>query len=44
MHMAQLVAVLAAGAFVLMTCIRAANRHYHLIHPDLHLEGFSRRF
>lgn len=26
------------GAFVGVACIRSANRHYHLLHPDLHLE------
>jgi hypothetical protein len=38
MSLALIAAVLAAGAMVLVACIRAANRHYHLIHPDLHLE------
>jgi hypothetical protein len=23
---------------VAVACIRSANRHYHLIHPELHLE------
>ena len=41
MSLANKAAVLAAGAFVLMACIRAANRHYHLIHPGLHLEESS---
>jgi hypothetical protein len=26
---------------VLVACIRSANRHYHLIHPELHLESSS---
>jgi hypothetical protein len=38
MTMALLVALLAAGAIVGVACIRAANRHYHLIHPELNLE------
>jgi len=38
MSLALLAAVLAAGAMVLVACIRSANRHYHLIHPELHLE------
>jgi hypothetical protein len=38
MSLALLVAVLAAGTMVLVACIRSANRHYHLIHPELHLE------
>jgi hypothetical protein len=37
--LALLAAILAAGMMVLVACIRAANRHYHLIHPDLHLES-----
>ena len=39
MSLALLAAVLAAGAMVLVACIRSANRHYHLIHPELHLEN-----
>ena len=39
--LALLAAVLAAGAMVLVACIRSANRHYHLIHPELHLETSS---
>jgi hypothetical protein len=39
--LALLVAVLAAGTMVLVACIRAANRHYHLIHPEAHLETNS---
>jgi hypothetical protein len=38
MTLALLAAMLAAGAFVAVACIRSANRHYHLIHPELHLE------
>jgi len=32
-------AFLAAGAMLLVASIRAANRHYHLTHPDLQLES-----
>jgi hypothetical protein len=38
MSLAMTTAFLAAGAMVLVACIRSANRHYHLTHPDLHLE------
>lgn len=38
MNLALLSAFVAAGAFVAVACIRSANRHYHLIHPELHLE------
>jgi len=38
MTLALLVALMAAGAFVGVACVRSANRHYHLLHPDLHLE------
>ena len=41
MSLALLAAVLAAGAMVSVACIRSANRHYHLIHPELHLEEAS---
>ena len=41
MSLALLAAVLAAGAMVSVACIRSANRHYHLIHPELHLEAAS---
>ena len=34
-------ALLAAGAFVAVACIRSANRHYHTMHPELHLEMSS---
>jgi hypothetical protein len=39
MTLALLVTLLAAGAMVSVACIRSANRHYHLIHPELHLEN-----
>ena len=38
MTLALLAALVAAGAMVAVACIRSANRHYHLIHPELHLE------
>ncbi|HET6597895.1 MAG TPA: hypothetical protein VFG81_19875 [Anaerolineales bacterium] len=38
MSLALLAAVLAAGTMILVACIRSANRQYHLIHPELHLE------
>jgi len=41
MSLALLAAVLAAGATVAVACIRASNRHYHLLHPELHLETSS---
>jgi hypothetical protein len=41
MSLALLAAVLAAGAMIAVACIRSANRHYHLIHPELHLEMSS---
>ena len=41
MSLALLAAAFAAGAMVTVACIRAANRHYHLIHPELHLETSS---
>jgi hypothetical protein len=41
MSLALLAALLAAGATVAVACIRASNRHYHLIHPELHLETDS---
>jgi hypothetical protein len=37
--LAQLTAVLAAGLFVMAALFRATNRHYHLMHPELNLEG-----
>jgi hypothetical protein len=41
MSLALLAAVLAAGITVTVALIRSANRHYHLIHPELHLENSS---
>ncbi len=41
MSLALLAALLAAGATVAVACIRASNRHYHLLHPELHLENSS---
>ncbi len=38
MNLALLAALVAASAFVAVACIRSANRHYHMIHPELHLE------
>jgi hypothetical protein len=38
MTLALLAAFIAAAMFVGVACIRSANRHYHLIHPELHLE------
>jgi hypothetical protein len=39
MNLALLASFAAACAFVMIACIRASNRHYHLIHPELHLES-----
>ncbi len=39
MSLALLATVLAAGLAVAVACIRSANRHYHLLHPELHLEN-----
>jgi hypothetical protein len=41
MSLALLAAVFAAGITVAVAFIRSANRHYHLIHPELHLEHAS---
>lgn len=41
MSLALLAALLSAGTAVLVACIRSANRHYHLDHPELHLENSS---
>lgn len=41
MSLALLAAVLAAGLTVVVALIRSANRHYHLLHPELHLENSS---
>ena len=38
MTLALLAALIAAGAMVGVACIRSANRHYHVIHPELNLE------
>jgi hypothetical protein len=38
MTLSLLAALLAALAFVTVACIRSANRHYHIMHPELHLE------
>jgi len=38
MSLALPVAALAAGAIVAVACIRSANRHYHIIHPELNLD------
>lgn len=39
MDLALLASIAASCAFVAVACIRSANRHYHLTHPDLHLES-----
>lgn len=39
MSMALLATILAAGTMVAVACIRSANRQYHLLHPELHLEN-----
>ena len=39
MSLALMAAVLSAGITVAVALIRSANRHYHLIHPELHLEN-----
>ena len=41
MSLALLAAILAGAAMIAVACIRSANRHYHLIHPELHLETSS---
>ena len=41
MSLALLASVLAAGITVAVAFIRSANRHYHMIHPELHLENSS---
>lgn len=38
MDLALLAAVLSAAGMAAVTFIRASNRHYHLIHPELNLE------
>jgi hypothetical protein len=37
-NLALLAAFAAACAFLAIASVRSANRHYHLIHPELHLE------
>lgn len=39
MSLALLAAVLSAGTMIIIACIRSANRQYHLLHPELHLEN-----
>lgn len=39
MDLALLAAVLSAAGMAAVAFIRAANRHYHLAHPELHLEN-----
>ena len=41
MNLALLASFAAACTFVAIACIRSANRHYHLTHPELHLESSS---
>ena len=41
MTLSLLAALLAAGAMITVACIRSANRHYHLMHPELNLEMSS---
>ncbi len=38
MSLALGAALVAAAAMVAVACIRSANRQYHLLHPELHLE------
>ncbi len=38
MTLALLTAMLAAAMMVAVACIRSANRHYHLLHPELNLQ------
>lgn len=39
MSLVLLAAALAAAMFVTAALLRSSNRHYHLIHPELHLEN-----
>lgn len=39
MNLTLMVASLSAVMFVMAAFFRATNRHYHLIHPELHLEN-----
>jgi hypothetical protein len=41
MSLALLATILAAATMVIVACIRSANRQYHLLHPELHLENSS---
>jgi hypothetical protein len=41
MSLALFAAILAAGTMIIIACIRSANRQYHLLHPELHLEDSS---
>jgi hypothetical protein len=41
MSLALLAAILSAAMMVLVASIRSANRHYHLLHPELSLENAS---
>jgi hypothetical protein len=41
MNLAFLVSLMAAGGMLAVACMRAANRHYHILHPELHLESSS---
>jgi len=38
MDLALIAAVLSAAGMAAVAFIRASNRHYHLLHPELHLE------
>lgn len=39
MSLALLTAVMAAGLIVAVSCIRTANRHYHIDHPEMNLQA-----
>lgn len=39
MDLALLASLLAAGGMAAVALIRASNRHYHLLHPELNLEN-----
>lgn len=39
MNLTLMAAFISAGLIVCVTCIRAANRHYHILHPELNLES-----
>jgi len=39
MSLALSATVLAAGTMILIACVRSANRQYHILHPELHLEN-----